>query len=70
MDTFSPTPSRPQRRLFERLYIVFPILLAGWIPSLMALWVSYQVISNAPRDEEFLRDRQTFVQLIGTPSVT
>jgi signal transduction histidine kinase/CheY-like chemotaxis protein len=64
METFSPIPSRPQRRLFERLYIVVPILLAGWIPSLMALWVSYKVISNT-LETRILRDRQTFVQLIG-----
>lgn len=64
MEPFSPPPPHSERRRFERFYIAFPILLAGWIPSLLALWVSYNVISNT-LETRILRDRQTFVQLIG-----
>ena len=53
------TPSR-----FERFNIVFPILLAGWVPSILTLVVSYTILSNT-LESRILRDRQTFVQLIG-----
>ena len=39
---------------FERFKIVFPILLAGWIPSILTRTLETKI----------LRDRQTFVQLI------
>ncbi len=64
MQPFSPPPPQPEPRRLERFYIAFPILLAGWIPSLLALWVSYNVISST-LETRILRDRQTFVQLIG-----
>ncbi len=59
-------PSRPQSSpgRFERFSIVFPILLAGWVPSILTLVVSYTILSNT-LESKILRDRQTFVQLIG-----
>jgi signal transduction histidine kinase len=49
---------------FERFNIVFPILLAGWVPSILTLVVSYTILSKTI-ESKILRDRQTFVQLIG-----
>jgi hypothetical protein len=54
----------PDRGRFERFNIVFPILLAGWVPSILTLVVSYTILSNT-LESKILRDRQTFVQLIG-----
>src|SRR5437773_12438443 len=48
---------------FERFNIVVSILLAGWVPSIVILFVSYTVLGPR-RDAKILRDRQTFVQLI------
>ena len=56
-------PERESGR-FQRLSIVFPILLAGWVPSILTLVVSYTILSNT-LETKILRDRQTFVQLIG-----
>ncbi|HET9419046.1 MAG TPA: ATP-binding protein [Chthoniobacterales bacterium] len=42
---------------------VFPILLAGWVPAVLTLFVSYTILSNT-LESKILRDRQTFVQLI------
>jgi len=53
-----------KRSRFERFNIVFPILLAGWVPSILTLVVSYTILSNT-LESRILRDRQTFVQLIG-----
>jgi signal transduction histidine kinase/CheY-like chemotaxis protein len=53
-----------KRNRFERFNIVFPILLAGWVPSILTLVVSYTILSNT-LESRILRDRQTFVQLIG-----
>src|SRR4051812_37559052 len=64
MEAFSPSQGQPARSSFERFNIVFPILLAGWIPSILVLLVSYKIISNT-LETRILRDRQTFVQLIG-----
>src|SRR5260370_16498944 len=48
---------------FERFNIVVSILLAGWVPSIVILFVSFTVLG--PRlESKILRDRQTFVQLI------
>ncbi len=58
----SPVNENPSR--FERFNIVFPILLAGWVPSILTLVVSYTILSNT-LESRILRDRQTFVQLIG-----
>lgn len=47
----------------DRFNIVIPILLAGWAPSLLMLWLSYTVLRET-LESKILRDRQTFVQLI------
>src|SRR5438876_4738663 len=49
---------------FERFNIVIAILLAGWTPSILMLVVSYTILRNT-LESKILRDRQTFVQLIG-----
>src|SRR5438067_747948 len=49
---------------FQRLKIVFPVLLAGWIPSILTLIVSYTILRDT-LESRILRDRQTFVQLVG-----
>jgi signal transduction histidine kinase/CheY-like chemotaxis protein len=56
--------NQAERRRFERFNIVFPILLAGWVPSILTLVVSYTILSNT-LESRILRDRHTFVQLIG-----
>src|SRR6266571_2792128 len=49
---------------FQRFKIVFPILLAGWIPSILTLIVSYTILRDT-LESRILRDRQTFIQLVG-----
>ncbi len=49
---------------FDRFNIVFAILLAGWVPSILMLWLSYTILSST-LESKILRDRQAFVQLIG-----
>ncbi len=51
------------RQRFERFNIVFIILLAGWVPSIVMLVVSYTILTNT-LESKILRDRQTFVHLI------
>jgi len=63
MEVREPLRKRERNR-FERFNIVFPILLAGWVPSILTLVVSYTILSNT-LESKILRDRQTFVQLIG-----
>jgi hypothetical protein len=63
MELREPFKKRERRR-FERFNIVFPILLAGWVPSILTLVVSYTILRNT-LESKILRDRQTFVQLIG-----
>jgi Signal transduction histidine kinase len=59
-DTF-----RKQRQnRFERLKIILPILLAGWIPSVLTLVVSYTILRDT-LETRILRDRQTLIQLVG-----
>jgi signal transduction histidine kinase/CheY-like chemotaxis protein len=48
---------------FERFNIVVSILLAGWIPSILTIVVSYSILSRT-LETSILKDRQTFVQLI------
>jgi len=48
---------------FQRFKIVFPILLAGWIPSILTLIVSYTILTRT-LETKILSDRQAFVQLI------
>src|SRR5713226_885329 len=52
-----------KRARFERFNIVFPILLAGWVPSILTLVVSYTILTKT-LESKILRDRQTFIQLI------
>jgi signal transduction histidine kinase/CheY-like chemotaxis protein len=56
------TKRRPDR--FERFKIIFPILLAGWIPSILTLIVSYTILRDT-LESRILRDRQTLIQLVG-----
>lgn len=46
-----------------RINIVVAILLAGWVPSILMLVISYTVLTHT-LESRILRDRQTFVQLI------
>src|SRR4030088_358678 len=55
---------RWKRNYFKRFNIVFPILLAGWVPSILTLVVSYTILTKT-LESKILRDRQTFIQLIG-----
>ena len=55
---------RRRRHRFERSNFVLAILLAGWVPSILTLAVSYTILSKT-LESKILRDRQTFVQLIG-----
>src|SRR3954469_26053249 len=48
---------------FERFNIVIAILLAGWVPSILMLVVSYTILTKT-LESKILRDRQTFVQLM------
>ncbi|HEV8423543.1 MAG TPA: ATP-binding protein [Chthoniobacterales bacterium] len=54
--------SRPRGR-FQSLNVVISILIAGWVPVIFMLMVSYTILSNT-LESKILRDRQTFVQLI------
>ena len=55
--------TRLRRERLHRIDIVVPILLAGWVPSILTLVVSYTILSRT-LESRILRDRQTFVQLI------
>jgi signal transduction histidine kinase/ActR/RegA family two-component response regulator len=55
--------TRRRRDRFREFNTVFPILLAGWVPAILTLVVSYTILSNT-LESKILRDRQTFVQLI------
>ncbi len=55
-----PTGSRGR---FERLNVVISILIAGWVPSILMLAISYTILTRT-LESKILRDRQTFVQLI------
>src|SRR5437588_8244581 len=61
---FPVKPKNPERKRFERFNLVLSILLAGWVPSVLTLVVSYTILRNT-LESKILRDRQTFVQLIG-----
>src|SRR5438067_1429764 len=54
---------KKRRGRFERLKIIFSILLAGWAPSILTLVVSYTILTRT-LESKILRDRQTFIQLI------
>lgn len=59
-DTFK----KRRRDRFERLKIILPILLAGWIPSVLTLIVSYTILRDT-LETRILRDRHTLIQLVG-----
>jgi signal transduction histidine kinase len=54
---------RRDRDRFERFNIVTAILLAGWVPSILMLVVSYTILTDTVKSK-ILHDRQTFVQLV------
>jgi len=54
---------RRDRDRFERFNIVITILLAGWVPSILMLVLSYTTLRNT-LESKIMHDRQTFVQLI------
>ncbi|HEY3602869.1 MAG TPA: ATP-binding protein [Chthoniobacterales bacterium] len=54
--------NRPRKR-FHRLNVVLSILIAGWVPVVFMLLVSYTILSRT-LESRILRDRHTFVQLI------
>jgi len=56
--------TKRRRDRFERFKIIFPILLAGWIPSVLTLVVSYTILRDT-LETRILRDRQTLIQLVG-----
>jgi signal transduction histidine kinase len=53
---------KPRSR-FERVNVVLSILIAGWVPVIFMLVVSYGILSKT-LESRILRDRQSFVQLI------
>jgi len=58
------TTTKRRRGRFDRFKIIFPILLAGWIPSILTLLVSYTILRDT-LESRILRDRQTLIQLVG-----
>ncbi len=58
------TTTKRRRDRFDRFKIIFPILLAGWIPSILTLIVSYTILRDT-LESRILRDRQTLIQLVG-----
>ena len=58
---FSKT--RPRKTL-ERFDIMLTVLVAGWFPCILMLLISYTTLQKT-LESKILRDRQTFVQLIG-----
>ncbi|MBA3961129.1 MAG: response regulator [Chthoniobacterales bacterium] len=51
------------RGRFERLNVIVSILIAGWVPSILMLVVSYTILTRT-LESKILRDRLAFVQLI------
>jgi len=58
------TTTKRRGNRFDRFKIIFPILLAGWIPSILTLIVSYTILRDT-LESRILRDRQTLIQLLG-----
>ena len=56
-----PTAGRGR---FERLNVIVSILIAGWVPSILMLVISYTILTRT-LESKILRDRQALVQLIG-----
>src|SRR5436305_12928447 len=63
MASGSATTKKKGRNL-ERFDIVLTVLLAGWVPSILMSLVSYTTLKKT-LESKILRDRQTFVQLVG-----
>ena len=61
---FGDTTTKRRGGRFDRFKIIFPILLAGWIPSILTLIVSYTILRDT-LETRILRDRQTLIQLLG-----
>src|SRR5437773_3374352 len=59
-----PLMTGKKERKLERFDIVLTVLLAGWVPSILMLLISYTTLKNT-LESKILRDRQTFVQLVG-----
>jgi signal transduction histidine kinase len=59
-----PVTTRKRVRNLERFDIVLTVLLAGWVPSILMLLISYTTLKKT-LESKILRDRQTFVQLVG-----
>src|SRR5205814_10194151 len=59
-----PVTTKKRGRNLERFDIVLTVLLAGWVPSILMLLVSYTTLKKT-LESKILRDRQTVVQLIG-----
>src|SRR5207244_12042487 len=59
-----PVTTRKAGRNLERFDIVLTVLLAGWVPSILMLLISYTTLKKT-LESKILRDRQTFVQLVG-----
>jgi signal transduction histidine kinase/CheY-like chemotaxis protein len=57
------TFGKQRRDRFDRLKIILPILLAGWIPSILTLIVSYTILRDT-LENRILRDRQSLIQLV------
>ena len=51
------------RGRYERLNVIICILIAGWVPSILMMVISYTILTRT-LESKILRDRQTFVQLI------
>ncbi|MDQ6623287.1 MAG: ATP-binding protein [Verrucomicrobiota bacterium] len=62
-ETWRTLFKRRDQDRFERFNIVIAILLAGWVPSILMLVLSYSILTRT-LESKILRDRQTFVQLI------
>jgi hypothetical protein len=58
-----PLTTGKKERKLERFDIVLTVLLAGWVPSILMLLISYTTLKNT-LESKILRDRQTFVQLV------
>src|SRR5690242_19546964 len=58
-----PLTTGKKRLKLERFDIVLTVLLAGWVPSILMLLISYTTLKNT-LESKILRDRQTFVQLV------
>src|SRR5215469_5987216 len=58
-----PLTTGKKGRNLERFDIVLTVLLAGWVPSILMLLISYTTLKNT-LESKILRDRQTFAQLV------